>query len=369
MNDLPVTRDYAALFLGDVPLMDVRAPVEFLRGAFPNAGNVPLLDDQQRQRIGIIYKERGQDAAIALGHQLATVEVRAARLSAWREFMARHPGAVLYCFRGGLRSQISQQWLAEAGIRVPRVEGGYKALRHFLQETLHAACTSMQAVVIAGRTGCGKTDLLRSLPRHLDLEGLARHRGSAFGQMVDAQPTPIDFENAVAIGLLRLRDRAPSASVLLEDESHLIGRLHLPLAMLGLIRRSPLVILEATLEERVERILRDYILAQREAFQLRFGEKGAERFAAFVLDGLDRIERRLGGERHRRIREQWLRALRALEADGCAEDFRHGIEMLLTEYYDPMYDYQLQRQDRRVLGHGDADTLRRRLADLIPVGA
>ena len=100
--------DYRDIFLNDRPLMDVRAPVEFLKGAFPQALNRPLMNDIERQKVGTCYKQQGQDAAIALGHQLVGGTVKAERIAAWAEFARANPDGYLYCFRGGLRSQITQ---------------------------------------------------------------------------------------------------------------------------------------------------------------------------------------------------------------------------------------------------------------------
>ncbi|MCY4420785.1 MAG: tRNA 2-selenouridine(34) synthase MnmH, partial [Gammaproteobacteria bacterium] len=117
-------RSYAGLFVNDIPLMDVRAPVEFSRGAFPMAQNLPLLDDDQREAVGICYKHEGKHEAIEKGHALVCNEVREARILAWIEFAKRNPNGALYCFRGGLRSQITQLWMHEAGIDFPVVSGG-----------------------------------------------------------------------------------------------------------------------------------------------------------------------------------------------------------------------------------------------------
>jgi tRNA 2-selenouridine synthase len=127
--------DYAGLFLADTPLLDTRAPLEFARGAFPAARNLPLMSDEERAAVGSCYKQRGQDAAIALGQELVSGVIRDARITAWREFARAHPEGYLYCFRGGLRSQIVQQWLRDSGIDYPRVSGGYKAMRRFLIDT------------------------------------------------------------------------------------------------------------------------------------------------------------------------------------------------------------------------------------------
>src|SRR5687768_7482909 len=103
--------DYRSLFLNAVPMMDVRAPVEFAQAAFPGVVNRPLMDDGERQQVGTCYKQKGQQAAIALGHALVSGDTKRARIAAWAAFAQAHPDGVLYCFRGGLRSQIVQQWL------------------------------------------------------------------------------------------------------------------------------------------------------------------------------------------------------------------------------------------------------------------
>lgn len=349
----PIT-DFAYLFLNDIPLMDVRAPVEFLQGAFPGAANVPLLDDLQREHIGTEYKQAGQDAAIALGLTLATPAIRAQRLAAWQAFTTAHPDGALYCFRGGLRSQTTQQWLAESGVPYPLVKGGYKAMRRFLLQVMQEASARQPLICVSGRTGCGKTDVLSRLPHSIDLEALAHHRGSTFGHTVQAQPSQIDFENAMSIVLLKHRHAFPGAPLFVEDESHLIGRVALPLDWQSALKNAARVVLEASLEEREQRVARDYIVEQRKAFANQYGDDATERFAAFVLHNLDRIRARLGGERHQRLRKEWQAALTYFESTGNPEGFLPGIRCLLVEYYDPMYDYQLLRRESAVRWRGDA---------------
>ena len=170
----PDCTDFRQLFLDDVPMMDMRAPVEFAKGAFPGVVNLPLMNDQERQKVGTCYKQQGQAAAIALGHQLVSGTTKQARLEAWAAFAKAHPDGYLYCFRGGLRSQIVQGWLRdEAGIQYPRVKGGYKAMRTFLLETTQQAVEECDFVLVGGLTGTGKTDVLHQLDNVLDLEGLS----------------------------------------------------------------------------------------------------------------------------------------------------------------------------------------------------
>ncbi|MDH5184466.1 MAG: tRNA 2-selenouridine(34) synthase MnmH, partial [Gammaproteobacteria bacterium] len=106
--ELPQVDDLRTLFLTNTPLLDVRAPVEFNLGAFPFTENVPLMNDQERTDVGICYKNHGQDEAIKLGHKLVQGKIKSVRVNQWADFFQQHPNGILYCFRGGMRSQISQ---------------------------------------------------------------------------------------------------------------------------------------------------------------------------------------------------------------------------------------------------------------------
>ena len=152
--DLPQTDDYRSLLLNDTALLDVRAPVEFNQGAFPFAENFPLINDQEREEIGIRYKGLGQDEAIRLGHQLVHGKIKSERVNYWQNFFKQHPQGVLYCFRGGMRSKISQQWIYEkTGIIYPRIKGGYKAMRRFLIDELETSAFQINPIMLGGRTG------------------------------------------------------------------------------------------------------------------------------------------------------------------------------------------------------------------------
>jgi len=341
-------KDFLQLFLQDVPMMDVRAPVEFIKGAFPNSQNIPLLDDQQRQLIGTQYKEQGQDQAIKLGNELATPLIREQRLAAWKTFTETHPDGVLYCFRGGLRSKVTQQWLKESGINYPFIEGGYKAMRTFLLEQLKVSLNTMPLVLVSGRTASGKTHFLHKLSHHIDLEGRANHRGSSFGAMVTPQPSQIDFENSVSIDLLKQR-HAHKQPVFMEDEGRLIGQLALPHEMLKAMgEQYPLVVLQTPMEERVVIAVQDYITDLYPHYQNTHGEQAHEIFSEKILFNLSRIQKRLGGELHKTLHGQLSEALSAL-AHGNEEGFALPIGTLLEKYYDPMYDYQLSKRQGRIL--------------------
>lgn len=343
------------IFLDKTPLLDVRAPIEFSQGAFPHATNLPLLDDQQRHDIGICYKQHGQDAAIALGHQFIGGDVRAARVAQWHQWVQQNPTGQLYCFRGGLRSQTVQNWLAEDGITITLIAGGYKALRRFLLDYLSEACATLPMTVICGRTGCGKTRVIEALPTSLDLEGIAHHRGSSFGRRPGGQPAQIDFENRVAIKLLELAQQ-PNSAVVLEDESRLIGRCYLPQPMQQRIASTERVIIEESLDSRVRITLEDYVIGPLNEYAQWFGEHDAlEKLGEELLAALTRIQKRLGGARYKELRVSLEAALRCQRDNGDVSQHERWIRPLLGDYYDPMYDYMMEKRIGNVLFRGSRD--------------
>lgn len=346
--------DLAALLISGTPLIDVRAPVEYARGAFPAAINLPLMNDEERHSVGVRYKESGQDSAIALGAELVDGEPRQLRTRAWHDYAQLHPGGALYCFRGGLRSRIAQAWLAESGIDWPLVKGGYKALRQCCLDALYTLPSRLPLIVLGGRTGTGKTDFLLKLDRFVDLEGRAQHRGSSFGATVAPQPTPINFENAIAIDLMRLHVVDAQRAVWLEDEAKLIGRICLPDNLREAMLRAPSVVLETSIDERARNCTQDYVIDLLARYQGLHGvDDGFERFAAHHRDSLLRIRKRFGGERYAAALQLLEHALAVHRAHRDVSAYAPFIEMLLTEYYDPMYDYQLANKKRRVLARGD----------------
>ncbi|MFN3770952.1 MAG: tRNA 2-selenouridine(34) synthase MnmH [Ectopseudomonas guguanensis] len=341
--------DYRDLFLNDRAMMDTRAPVEFLKGAFPGVTNLPLMTDIERQKIGTCYKQHGQQAAIELGHQLVSGRTKAERIEAWATFARANPDGYLYCFRGGLRSQIVQQWLkSEAGIDYPRVVGGYKAMRTFLLETTEQAVAECDFVLVGGMTGTGKTEVLAQLGNAVDLEAHANHRGSSFGKRASAQPAQIDFENVLAIDLLKRR-AAGQQQFVLEDEARLIGRCSLPLPVYQGMQHYPLVWLEDSLADRVERILQAYVVELCAEFvAVKGAEAGFAAFAARLRESLANITRRLGGERYQRLAAIMDQALEEQARDGQVDTHRGWIEALLVEYYDPMYVFQRESKAARI---------------------
>ena len=350
----PDSDDFLSLLLNDTPFIDTRAPVEFAQGSFPNAVNLPLMTDEERTLVGTCYKEQGQDVAIKLGHRLVQGDIKAQRVQAWIDFTEQHPEGYLYCFRGGLRSKICKQWLADAGHPFPRITGGYKAMRRFLLDSIETISQQHKFMVLAGQTGAAKTKLLNTLATSVDLEGIARHRGSAFGKRVGGQPSQIDFENHLAIKLLKQRHQHPAQAILLEDESRLIGCRLIPDSLLASMQQAPIVLLNAPLDERVEHSFDNYILQKLPEWQAVEGdEPGFECFAQELRQSMKNIRKRLGGQRY----EQYSRLLEQaidLHREGDSSMHREWIRCLLEQYYDPIYNHHLAHKMDRVVFQGNA---------------
>jgi len=355
MTDLPIIDDYEALFVNNTPLLDTRAPIEFSRGAFPNAQHAPLMTDDEREQIGTCYQNIGKEAALELGRQLVSGQVKEQRLDAWMAFFQDNPHGILYCFRGGLRSQITQRWIFEhSGAAYPRIKGGYKAMRRYLINELESLSEKLNFVVVGGQTGAGKTLLLNRLNNSVDLEGLANHRGSAFGNDIDPQPTQINFENALAIELIKNKQRA---FIALEDEGTNIGTIHIPDALKLNTQTSKLVVLKASVDERIALSLKTYVADMHDKYCALDTRFGFQNFANYWRESLGKIRKRLGGVRHQELAKILEDALSRYHSSGGSVLFLPIIETLLVDYYDPMYAYQINNKKDRIVFEGRADEI------------
>jgi tRNA 2-selenouridine synthase len=322
-------------------LIDVRSPVEIARGALPGAHALPLMTDEERHLVGLRYAEAGQDAAIALGYELAGPHLPA-RAAAWRAVAEAGPTAVA-CWRGGLRSALAVRHLGRPGVET--VAGGYKALRRHLMAGLRRAVDAKRVVVLGGLTGSGKTEVLQALGGvpdllALDLEALARHRGSAFGAEDEPQPAQATFENAVAAAVVL----SPAQRILTEDESRFVGRRTVPDTLWTAMRAAPVVWLQSPIEERVRRVFEGYVRAPAE----RHGVAAAR---ARLEGDVRRVRKRLGGQRCDAV-------VGALEAatDAWFDPEAHAgwIATLLEDYYDKLYLRAFQASGRHRAFVGDA---------------
>lgn len=343
-----------SLFLNDTPLLDVRSEDEYAKGAFPLSTNLPILKNDQRRLVGICYKQQGQQAAIKLGLDLVCGEIKAALVRDWCELVAMQPDMHIYCWRGGLRSHITRQWLREAGVDVPLVEGGYKALRRSLSTVIDEIATTVSMIRIGGKTGVAKSRLIDRIPYSVNLEKHANHRGSSFGRMINQQPTQVNFEHAFAINLLRTTHHIkPEQPLFVEDESRNIGTVHIPLAFYDAMLRSKLVLIEMPLEFRVQHILQEYVIDMLAGYEKENAKDGFERFSQYMQESLWRIHKRLGLERYKVAAELMKKALQTQFRSGDTRQHEAWITLLLTEYYDPMYEYQIRKKQELVVFRGD----------------
>jgi len=353
MTGLLGTSEFEKLILNRGIMIDVRSPGEHRAGSAPGSICLPILDDNQRAEVGLCYKVKGRGSAIQFGHQLVSGEDKSRKIKAWLDAVKNSNPAAVYCARGGLRSKISQQWMAENGLELPRVSGGYKAFRRYLLAELTERTNTLNFVAIAGRTGVGKSEFIRKLSwlNVLDLELLANHRGSAFGGEITPQPRQVNFENELASHLIR-SDR--HQIVLVEDESALIGTCVVPPILFEKIKDSPVVILEASVEERVARTIKDYIVARLEQYRALADPTTAFlNLKEYLVESLKKIQRRLGATRTAEVSNEIEQALAHQEKTGSPDQHQGWVKRLLVEYYDPQYEYGRSKRRGQVVASGD----------------
>lgn len=320
-------------------LLDVRSPAEFAQGHIPAALSFPLFNDEERARVGTFYKQKGKDAALELG--LEFVGPKMAGFVQQAKVLAPERRLAIHCWRGGQRSS-SMAWLfRQAGFDVITLDGGYKNYRQHVLGSFENCGLDM--MIIGGKTGTGKTKILRALrdlgEQIVDLEQIACHKGSAFGFIGEgSQPTVEQFENDLFEVISRLD---PSRRVWLENESHSIGRVYIPASLWKKMKSATLLNIEIPDEKRIQNLLTDYASTDK-----------ADLEAAFL-----KIDKKLGG--------QHLKT--ALEALG-RDDFGTAARIAL-HYYDKTYQYSLDTNpcpDIRYLtfDHGDPKKIACFLAEI-----
>ncbi len=306
----------------NAPVFDVRTPAEFENGSIPGAINLPLFTNEERAVVGTRYKEEGRHVAIREGLDIVGPKMR--EIVEFVEEHAGHPDngnpVFVHCWRGGMRSG-SVAWLLEMyGWEVHTLEGGYKAFRRW---ALDRVSQSVELIVIGGRTGGGKTEILHELARLgepvIDLEGIGNHRGSAFGALgLGDQPSQQDFDNRLAWRLDELGDNGP---IWIEDESRMVGRCCIPKGFFSQMRASPVIVVDVPRARRVDHLVEVYGDAEVEVLQQRF----------------EKISKRLGLERTKLAHQALGRG-----------DIGDAANIAL-DYYDKAYDYGLSKRDEDTL--------------------
>ena len=289
-------------------LIDVRSPSEFAKGHIPSALNLPILNDEERALVGTTYKQKGKQEAVLQGFSLAgpKFESMMRMVLDWAGKKKVH----IYCWRGGLRSQISSWLFQMAGLEVSVLEDGYKAYRNWVLQhmQLPEGC-----VVLGGMTGSGKTLVLQALEKKgeqiLDLEKIASHKGSAFGKLgQEPQPTDEQFTNLLAHQLSQFD---ASKRIWIENESRYIGKIKIPDAIFESMRKAMVLELSLPKKERIAFLKKEY--------------------CQFPLEELkactEKLDKKLGG----------LRLKQAIDFLQVS-DFENWLDVLLA-YYDENYRY------------------------------
>jgi tRNA 2-selenouridine synthase len=301
--------------VSEIPVFDVRSPSEFKQGHLPGAISFPLFDDAERAIVGTLYKQQGKELAVLeglriVGPKLAGFVEQAIALAPGRELS-------MYCWRGGMRSGSMAWLLRSAGFTVRLLQGGYKAYRQTVQNHFTNA---FPFIVLSGPTGSGKTEILVELralgEQVIDLEDLAKHRGSAFGALgMDEQPSIEQFENNLyqQLEMLDLSKR-----IWIEDESRNIGKVALHDGIWQNLDNAPLVLLESSMEDRVLRLVKEY------------GKFDPELLRA----SLNKIAKRLGGLT---LQE----GIEALETGDLAK-----VAEITLRYYDKSYHFSREKRGR-----------------------
>ena len=238
-------------------LLDVRSPLEFEHGHIPGAVNLPLFDDEERAEVGTIYRNSGKDDAVLRGLSIVGPKMGDLAKTARALAVGAEKEVFVHCWRGGMRSR-SMHWLLEmAGLKPKILSGGYKAFRSLVQSQF---AQDWPLKVVSGLTGAGKTRILNVLASHgesmVDLEGLANHRGSAFGAIgQDDAPSTEQFENLLFAELEQCTD---AKRIWVEDEGNRLGTVVVPPAFIKQLKSSPAVFIDLSPEARVANLMEDY---------------------------------------------------------------------------------------------------------------
>jgi tRNA 2-selenouridine synthase len=326
------------------PVLDVRSPGEFAHAHIPGAHSLPLFTDEERKVVGTAYKQQSKQVAVKIGlkyfgvkmvEMVETVEklIKELQLKTKKneapsnEFQAST--VLVHCWRGGMRSA-GVAWLLDLyGFKVYTLAGGYKGYRNWVLEQFEKAY-SMH--ILGGYTGSGKTEVLKALQKRgytvIDLEGIAHHKGSAFGAMgLPPQPSQEQFENILAGELVHGLAKSTSdesfdfqRTIWLEDESQRIGMVNIPSVLFQQMRKKKVYFLEIPFESRLDYITKHYGKFEK----------------AELVNAVIRIKKRLGGL-------ETKTAMNFLLEDDTKEAFR-----VLLQYYDKLYGKNLENNRENI---------------------
>ncbi|MBP7739052.1 MAG: tRNA 2-selenouridine(34) synthase MnmH [Spirochaetes bacterium] len=326
---------HESLSIDDRVYIDVRSPLEFAEDHISGSINIPLFGDDERKEVGTIYRMAGRDTAIERGTEIVGEKLR----ELVKSFLPyRERSIVLLCARGGMRSRSLGSLLDSLGLRVFKLDHGYKGYRRHVLERLKIITAPATLFVLQGLTGSGKTDIIRNFPWSIDLEEMAGHRSSVFGSIGIVQKSQKRFESLL---LDRLRDLQGAPYCLIEGESRKIGDLHIPETLYGLMAVSPVIYLDTPMERRVDIIFDEYHPHCDDRNIPAIVESLFPKLGRGTVDHLLELYR--------------------------AGHIREFIRIMLEKYYDPLYRHSLQRKEFIATVHntstaGAIDELKERMA-------
>lgn len=312
------------------PIFDVRSPGEYHKAHIPGAISLPLFSDEERKVVGTAYKQQSRELAIKIGLDYFGPKMRGVVETVEKileqQQLAKEPTAeaaskivLVHCWRGGMRSGAIAWLLDLYGFKVYSLAGGYKKFRNWIIE---AFTYTYPLQILGGYTGSGKTYVIQALQQQnhhvIDLEGLAMHKGSAFGSIgLPPQPSQEMFENLLGLELHKIHQGEDLQPIWVEDESQRIGLVNIPPPLWISMRTSPVYYLDIPFEERLKHIVAEY------------GSLDQQR----MLDAISRIQKRLGGL-------ETKLAMQNLQEGDVAGAFR-----ILLKYYDKWYEKGLQNRE------------------------
>ncbi len=309
------------------PVVDVRSPSEFTHAHIPHAVSLPLFNDDERKIVGTTYKQQSREDAIKIGLDFFGPNMRNIVTAAEEILKNKKTKTILvHCWRGGMRSAAIAWLLDLYGFKVYTLQGGYKGFRNWVLAQFEKPYPFM---VLGGYTGSGKTEILKAMQQKgalvIDLEGLAHHKGSAFGSLgMDKQPSPEMFENTLALLLHKLSKQLDSEQhdcIWVEGESQRIGAINIQHTLYKQIRNAPALFAKLPFEQR-----------------LLFITEGYGKFdKAVLIDAILRIKKRLGGL-------ETKNAINHLLDDKVQDCFE-----ILLKYYDRFYERSSFGEDRKVM--------------------